>query len=1193
MVVADDTAKRQLERLGGVVAVYPVQQIQLPQTQAIQASAEPQMFTARGMTGADIANNEFGLTGKGIKVGVIDTGIDTDHPAFKGRIIKQHDFVGDAYNANDPAKSTPVPDENADDCGGHGTHVSGIVGGNDPSTGFKGVAPDVVFGAYKVFGCEGSVNDPVIMDAMEMAVRDGMQVINMSLGSGYDWAESPLARAASRVVKRGVVMVNSQGNEGDNGQFSSGSPAAGDQVISVGSVANVAFRLPKAVLSDGTEIGYTNDNDGHDAPLSGSIEVVKGPKSSPTATADGCTSSGGYAPGSLTGKLVLIRRGTCTFYEKAFNAQKAGAAVVLIYNRLPEHLDGVGLTGDPAITVPVISISGVLGAKIDAAISKGKTTLSWTKDTISIANPAGNTNSTFSSIGATPSLTFKPEVSAPGGSIYSTYPLSKTAVGYQTLSGTSMSSPHVAGAVALLLQARPGLAAKDVVTLLQNTARPVSLRYGTTTYNGLLNYVQQQGAGMINIPAAATTQVTATPSKLELGESQTFPTRLKVVVLKNSSSKAVTYTAYHYPALTLTGTTYSVVPDDENAATMTVNGQSVEGDSTVDVTVPAGGQAELNLAITAPAGADDLSQYGGYLMLDSKNGGGHLSVPYMGFKGDYQAIPVLTDAYIGNTKVKFPLLIQRDADGDQDFAPDKPVYTLADIKPGKPDRPYAFVHFNHQARKANLDVLNANGSLGRRTGPRPVPAAQCQGPLRRCGRRRVVYLQLGRQERRRQDPAAQRRPQTAPAGAQATGRREQPRRLGRVGFAGLYPQAHLSQAFSGGFLAALPFGGALFRAPRPAVLAPCFCDPDAPFVILLSNAPPTSSPAAAAERLLGPDQRRADVLVCGRRRARRPDQLRPLAPGGRPLRALVADLRRLHRARLPGIRRAQPGARRGVADLPPRPQPGRPGDPRGRPRPAVFGAALAAGRSGGRGGGHRLECPTGNAGRQRQPPAPLRAALYQRKIGAGSRTGLYRRLRGHAGGQMTDLEQARQCLQAAQRVAVMTGAGVSAESGIPTFRAAQTGHWARFKPEDLASPQAYRRDPETVWAWYAGRCRDVTAARPNPGHLALAELERRKEKAETAEAETGNFLLATQNVDGLHQRAGSRRLAELHGNLTRARCESCGLRQPLMAQEPFTPPHCPACGVKMRPDVVWFGENLPRWRWPRPKPPFHRRKSRW
>ena len=164
------------------------------------------------------------------------------------------------------------------------------------------------------------------------------------------------------------------------------------------------------------------------------------------------------------------------------------------------------------------------------------------------------------------------------------------------------------------------------------------------------------------------------------------------------------------------------------------------------------------------------------------------------------------------------------------------------------------------------------------------------------------------------------------------------------------------------------------------------------------------------------------------------------------------------------------------------------------------------------------------------------------------------------------LEEARQRLQSAQRVVVMTGAGISAESGIPTFRAAQTGHWARFRPEDLASPDAYRRDPEMVWAWYAGRCREVQAASPNPGHLALAELERRR---------SGGFLLVTQNVDGLHQRAGSRRLAELHGNLTRARCESCGLRQPLSAAQPFIPPTCPHCGAPLRPDVVWFGEMLP------------------
>ncbi|WP_019587397.1 SIR2 family NAD-dependent protein deacylase [Deinococcus apachensis] len=166
-----------------------------------------------------------------------------------------------------------------------------------------------------------------------------------------------------------------------------------------------------------------------------------------------------------------------------------------------------------------------------------------------------------------------------------------------------------------------------------------------------------------------------------------------------------------------------------------------------------------------------------------------------------------------------------------------------------------------------------------------------------------------------------------------------------------------------------------------------------------------------------------------------------------------------------------------------------------------------------------------------------------------------------------NLAEARAALRSARRVAVLTGAGVSAESGIPTFRDAQTGHWARFRPEDLASPGAYHHDPETVWEWYAGRYRDVTRAQPNPAHHLLAELEREKGEG---------FLLATQNVDGLHARAGSARLVELHGNLTTARCELCGTVAPLPAPEEFTPPPtCPVCGSRMRPNIVWFGEFLP------------------
>ncbi|WP_456410120.1 SIR2 family NAD-dependent protein deacylase [Oceanithermus sp.] len=163
------------------------------------------------------------------------------------------------------------------------------------------------------------------------------------------------------------------------------------------------------------------------------------------------------------------------------------------------------------------------------------------------------------------------------------------------------------------------------------------------------------------------------------------------------------------------------------------------------------------------------------------------------------------------------------------------------------------------------------------------------------------------------------------------------------------------------------------------------------------------------------------------------------------------------------------------------------------------------------------------------------------------------------------MEEARERLQRAERVAILTGAGISAESGIPTFRGSG-GLWEGVRPEELATPQAYARDPEKVWRWYAMRYAQVMEAEPNEAHRLLAELERAKGRG---------FLLVTQNVDGLHARAGNRRLVELHGNITRARCERCGHRQPLPPPDDFVPPPtCERCGGRMRPDVVWFGEFL-------------------
>lgn len=160
-------------------------------------------------------------------------------------------------------------------------------------------------------------------------------------------------------------------------------------------------------------------------------------------------------------------------------------------------------------------------------------------------------------------------------------------------------------------------------------------------------------------------------------------------------------------------------------------------------------------------------------------------------------------------------------------------------------------------------------------------------------------------------------------------------------------------------------------------------------------------------------------------------------------------------------------------------------------------------------------------------------------------------------------------LHAARRVAVLTGAGISAESGIPTFREAQTGLWSRYDPQELATPQAFRHNPRLVWEWYAWRKSLVAQAKPNAGHLALAEMEL------FFRERLAKFTLITQNVDGLHQRSGSESIVELHGNINRTKCFKEGILVEQFNIGDDVPPSCPNCGGPLRPDVVWFGENLP------------------
>ena len=677
-----------LMRLPGVKAVYPVETIQRPEP----GLSNPEMLTALSMTGADIAQSELGLTGKGIKVAVMDTGIDIDHPDFGGngtngsttfptaRIIAGYDFVGDAFNA-DPASPAynpvPTPDNNPDDCGGHGTHVAGIIGANGA---IKGVAPEVSLGAYRVFGCAGSTTADIMIAAMERAHADGMHILNMSIGSTYQWPEYPTAKAATRLVNKGMVVVASAGNSGGTGLYSTGAPSVGDKVISVASFDNTGLVSRSFKVSpDNRAIAYSPATGAPAAPSSGSAPLAR--TGTQTSVDDGCAA---LPAGSLAGKVALIRRGTCGFYDKAFNAQNAGAVGVVLYNNAPGGLNPT-VVGTPSINIPVAAINQADGNLLDTRLASGPVELTWS-GVGSFPNPTGGLLSSFTAYGMSPDLQLKPDIGAPGGSIYSTYPLELTG-GYATLSGTSMSAPHVAGAAALLLQSAPKTPSQAVGRILQNTAEPKN--WSGNPGLGYLDFAHRQGAGMLRIDQAITTATRVEPGKISLGESTSGPVT-RTVALENKGPTPVTYALSSVNALATGPNTFTV------QAALGNTGVSYSSSS---VTLAPGAKANVSVTFTPPAppSLPVGSLYGGYLVMTPNDGSAVLRVPFAGYVGDYQARQVLVPTPNG-----FPWLAKLDGGSYFNQAAGA-TYSMVGN-----DIPFFLIHFDHQSRKVQMDVFDAN-----------------------------------------------------------------------------------------------------------------------------------------------------------------------------------------------------------------------------------------------------------------------------------------------------------------------------------------------------------------------------------------------------------------------------------------------------------------------------------------------------
>ena len=673
-------------RIQGVKAVYPVDAISLPPRDTQPGDAQD-LYTALAMTGADIAQSELGFTGAGVKVAIVDTGTDYDHPDLGGcfgpgcRVAMGWDFVGDDFNADSTSPTynpVAVPDPDPDDCAGHGTHVSGIVGANG---GVKGVAPNVTFGAYRVFGCAGSTFADIMIAAMERALRDGMQVLNMSIGSAFRWPEYPTAAAATRLVNKGVSVVASIGNNGPSGLYAAGAPGVGSKVIGVASYDNIAVMLNYFTVSpDATKIGFTPATAAPLPPTAGTYPMAR--TGTATSTADACAA---LPAGSLAGQVALIRRGTCSFYIKSANAQAAGAVAVVLYNNAAGRFNPT-VAGSPPITIPVVAISDTEGVLIDSRLAVGPVDMTWTDQLDSFPAPNAGLISSFSSYGLPPDLSLKPDIGAPGGNIYSTYPLELG--GYATLSGTSMASPHVAGAVALLLEARPHTPSQAVRSILQNSADP-KVWWGSPGL-GLLDNVHRQGAGMLDIDDAILATTKIEPGKLSLGESE-FGPALRTLTIENKGHAAVTYALGHAPALS-TGPNTFVPAFFTGFATVAF---SQLGAPVTSVTVPAGGTASVDVTITANAGLADRSLYGGYLVF-TPTAGPPLRVPYAGLKGDYQSFVVLAPTASG-----LPWLA-RLTGGSYFKQADGAVFTMA-----AGDIPYILAHLDHPSRRMRVEVFDA------------------------------------------------------------------------------------------------------------------------------------------------------------------------------------------------------------------------------------------------------------------------------------------------------------------------------------------------------------------------------------------------------------------------------------------------------------------------------------------------------
>ncbi len=661
-----------------------------------------------------------GYNGEGTVVAVIDTGVDSTHKDMVLTDQNKAELQADEVQAISKEKKLPgtyrttkVPygynymDNNQEildlgpDASMHGMHVAGTVGANGDTNkdGIKGVAPEAQILAMKVFG-----NDPamastfgdVIVKAIDDSVLLGADVINMSLGSTASFVDDTDLEqvAVNRAVDNGVVMAISAGNSNVFGNGYDNPYAENPDYGVVGSPGLATDSLQVASIENNVVTGYglefSIDGQKNIAPYTSSgtdiLSVFKGQE----LKAVDCGLGGlpEHFPAEVKGNLALIERGGYNFTDKIANAEAAGATAVIVYNNASGGEGLISMMYPEGGTIPALFIGNSFGAKIATQLKTSEVKVVANGNTISVPNTVKGSMSDFTSWGTTPDLEFKPEITAPGGNIWSTLNNNK----YGNMSGTSMASPHVAGGSALVLQRvdkefkLTGEARAKMAKKLMMSTAIAHVDNGANQAAGVVagpNYTspRRQGAGVMDLQASTTTPAIVTDTttgecKVNLKEIKDNKATFTIEV-QNFSDKELTYN--------VAGTVQTDLVDDQYTyleAQNIINKDTKKfpiSFSNNTIKVAKNGKAQLTATvdlrntITAfnKASIEDVFKNGGYVegfvtLTDPTDTNPTLSIPYLGFKGEWDKAPAI-DASIYETKRASFYGVTSIANSDLDF----------------------------------------------------------------------------------------------------------------------------------------------------------------------------------------------------------------------------------------------------------------------------------------------------------------------------------------------------------------------------------------------------------------------------------------------------------------------------------------------------------------------------------------------